>query len=77
MRGAVEWLCRLMLRIFFRRIEVIGASNVPTAGPVILTLCKLAGAFDRLTPYAPPVTSAAPAIEPKSRDITAAQDATP
>lgn len=35
LRGAVHGLLRLILRIFFRRVEVTGLGQVPTHGPVI------------------------------------------
>jgi 1-acyl-sn-glycerol-3-phosphate acyltransferase len=35
-RAAVQGLCRLSVRAFFRRVEVAGAERLPPAGPVIL-----------------------------------------
>jgi glycerol-3-phosphate O-acyltransferase / dihydroxyacetone phosphate acyltransferase len=35
-RRAIRLLCRLALRVFFRRVEVQGAERVPAEGPVVL-----------------------------------------
>ena len=38
MRTFLVWLARLVLRIFFRRVEVVGEENVPPRAPVIFAL---------------------------------------
>ena len=46
MRTLLRPLLRVMLRIFFRRIEVSGAERVPRAGPVIFVLNHPNGLID-------------------------------
>ena len=46
MRTVLRPLLRLVLRIFFRRIEVTGAERVPRAGPVIFVLNHPNGLID-------------------------------
>jgi len=46
MRTLLTPLLRLVLRIFFRRIEVTGAERVPRAGPVIFVLNHPNGLID-------------------------------
>jgi 1-acyl-sn-glycerol-3-phosphate acyltransferase len=41
-------LCRLLLRIFFRRIEVVGAHHVPSEGRVVFILNHPSGLVDPL-----------------------------
>ncbi len=55
MRAALRLVFRLVLRIFFRRIEVSGADRVPRSGPVIFTLNHPNGLIDPafLLCYAP------------------------
>ena len=48
MRSLVEWLARLILKIFFRRIEIIGRDNVPVDGPIILAINHPNGLIDPL-----------------------------
>ena len=48
MRSILVALCRLLLRIFFRRIEVVGIERVPEAGPVMFTLNHPNGLIDPL-----------------------------
>src|ERR1041384_3069779 len=46
MRALLLPLLRVMLRIFFRRIEVSGTDNVPRVGPVIFVLNHPNGLID-------------------------------
>ena len=46
MRTLLTPLLRLVLRIFFRRIEVTGAERVPSEGPVIFVLNHPNGLID-------------------------------
>lgn len=48
MRGAVTALLRLMLRLFFRRIEVVGVENVPAGTPVVFAANHPNGLVDPL-----------------------------
>ena len=48
MRWVVQWLCRLVVRTFFRRIETIGLISVPSAGPTILAINHPNGLVDPL-----------------------------
>ncbi len=48
MRRLLVGLCRLLLRIFFRRIEVTGAENLPATGPVMFVLNHPNGLIDPL-----------------------------
>ncbi|MFV8756693.1 lysophospholipid acyltransferase family protein [Nannocystaceae bacterium ST9] len=48
MRAILTALCRLLLRIFFRRIEVVGGERVPDAGPVLYVLNHPNGLLDPL-----------------------------
>lgn len=48
MRGALLALCRLVLRIFFREIEVVGTDRVPAAGPVMFVVNHPNGLLDPL-----------------------------
>ena len=48
MRGAVTALLRLMLRLFFRRIEVVGLENVPADTPVVFASNHPNGLVDPL-----------------------------
>jgi glycerol-3-phosphate O-acyltransferase / dihydroxyacetone phosphate acyltransferase len=48
MRSILVALCRLLLRIFFRRIEVVGSERVPEEGPVMFTLNHPNGLIDPL-----------------------------
>lgn len=48
MRTALLALCRLILRIFFRDIEVVGRDRVPTAGPVMFVVNHPNGLIDPL-----------------------------
>ncbi len=44
----MEWFAGLILRIFFRRIEIIGRDNVPVDGPIILAINHPNGLIDPL-----------------------------
>jgi len=44
----VEALGRLIMRIFFRRIEIVGSENMPAGGPVILAVNHPNGLVDPL-----------------------------
>ena len=46
MRAFFRALFRLILRIFFRRIEVSGIERVPPRGPVMLVLNHPSGLID-------------------------------
>ena len=46
MRTLLRPLLRVMLRIFFRRIEITGAERVPSEGPVIFVLNHPNGLID-------------------------------
>jgi 1-acyl-sn-glycerol-3-phosphate acyltransferase len=48
MRAILTALCRLLLRIFFRRIDVAGSERVPDAGPVLYVLNHPNGLLDPL-----------------------------
>lgn len=48
MRVLLTALCRLLLRIFFRRIDVTGAERVPDEGPVLYVLNHPNGLLDPL-----------------------------
>jgi glycerol-3-phosphate O-acyltransferase / dihydroxyacetone phosphate acyltransferase len=48
MRSVLVALCRLLLRVFFRRIEVVGLERVPEEGPVMFTLNHPNGLIDPL-----------------------------
>jgi 1-acyl-sn-glycerol-3-phosphate acyltransferase len=48
MRALLTALCRFLLRIFFRRIEVVGREHVPDAGPVLYVLNHPNGLLDPL-----------------------------
>jgi glycerol-3-phosphate O-acyltransferase / dihydroxyacetone phosphate acyltransferase len=48
MRAVLVALCRLLLRIFFRRVEVVGLERVPEDGPVMYTLNHPNGLIDPL-----------------------------
>jgi glycerol-3-phosphate O-acyltransferase/dihydroxyacetone phosphate acyltransferase len=48
MRAILTALCRLLLRIFFRRIDVTGGERVPDAGPVLYVLNHPNGLLDPL-----------------------------
>jgi len=48
MRVVLLALCRLLLRIFFRRIEVVGKENLPSRGPVVFILNHPNGLLDPL-----------------------------
>ncbi len=48
MRASLTALCRLLLRIFFRRIEVVGAERVPDEGPLLYVLNHPNGLLDPL-----------------------------
>ena len=44
----VTGLCRLVVRIFFTHVEVVGVENVPTNGPTLFVLNHPNGLFDPL-----------------------------
>ena len=46
MRTPLRALLRIVLRIFFRRIEISGAERVPSSGPVIFVLNHPNGLID-------------------------------
>jgi glycerol-3-phosphate O-acyltransferase/dihydroxyacetone phosphate acyltransferase len=48
MRAILTALCRLLLRIFFRRIDVTGGERVPADGPVLYVLNHPNGLLDPL-----------------------------
>lgn len=48
MRTFVEALCRLMLRIFFRRVDVVGLGHVPARGPLLIVANHPNGLMDPL-----------------------------
>ncbi|MCO4762158.1 MAG: 1-acyl-sn-glycerol-3-phosphate acyltransferase [Myxococcales bacterium] len=48
MRTFVEALCRLTLRIFFRRVDAVGLGNVPTDGPLVIVANHPNGLMDPL-----------------------------
>ena len=48
LRSALVSLCRLLLRIFFRRIEIVGEHHLPRSGSVILTANHPNGLLDPL-----------------------------
>lgn len=48
MRALLTALCRFLLRIFFRRIEVVGRQRVPDEGPVLYVLNHPNGLLDPL-----------------------------
>lgn len=48
MRNALEGLIALSLRIFFRRIHIVGAEHIPAHGPVIFALNHPNGLVDPL-----------------------------
>lgn len=48
MRALLTALCRFLLRIFFRRIEVVGREHVPDSGPVLYVLNHPNGLLDPL-----------------------------
>ncbi len=48
MRRLLVGLCRLLLRVFFRRIEVAGAEHLPRTGPVMFVLNHPNGLVDPL-----------------------------
>lgn len=48
MRALLTALCRFLLRIFFRRIEVVGRERVPDEGPVLYVLNHPNGLLDPL-----------------------------
>jgi glycerol-3-phosphate O-acyltransferase/dihydroxyacetone phosphate acyltransferase len=47
-RRLLVGLCRLLLRIFFRRIEIAGGENLPASGPVMFVLNHPNGLIDPL-----------------------------
>ena len=46
MRTLLQAILRFTLRIFFRRIEIVGAERVPAQGPVIFVLNHPNGLID-------------------------------
>lgn len=48
LRSTLVSLCRLLLRIFFRRIEIVGEHHLPRSGSVILTANHPNGLLDPL-----------------------------
>lgn len=48
LRASLVLLCRVVLRVFFRRIEVVGAESLPTSGPVIFIVNHPNGLVDPL-----------------------------
>jgi glycerol-3-phosphate O-acyltransferase/dihydroxyacetone phosphate acyltransferase len=52
MRRPADWvmtrLARLLIRVFFRRVELEGGGNLPTAGPVVLVANHINGLVDGL-----------------------------
>lgn len=48
MRAFVEGLCRLMLRIFFSRVDVVGVKQVPADGPLLIVANHPNGLMDPL-----------------------------
>ena len=48
MRALVEALCRLLLRIFFRRLDVVDEGYVPAEGPALFVLNHHNGLIDPL-----------------------------
>ena len=48
MRRAVTGLLRLLLRLFFRRIEMVGLENVPADTPVVFAANHPNGLVDPL-----------------------------
>ena len=47
-RGAATAVSRLVLRVFYRRIEASGLARVPASGPTILVLNHPNGLMDPL-----------------------------
>jgi glycerol-3-phosphate O-acyltransferase / dihydroxyacetone phosphate acyltransferase len=48
MRRFIEALCRLMLRVFFRRVDAVGLENVPDSGPLLMVANHPNGLMDPL-----------------------------
>ncbi len=48
LRGFSVFICRVLLRIFFRRIELVGLENVPEQGLVLFALNHPSGLIDPL-----------------------------
>ena len=48
MRRLIVGLCRLLVRVFFRRIEIAGVENLPRSGPVMFVLNHPNGLVDPL-----------------------------
>ena len=48
MRRVIETLCRLMLRIFFRRVDRVGVERVPLTGPLLIVANHPNGLMDPL-----------------------------
>src|SRR5216117_2731339 len=46
MRSFLSSIFRLILRIFFRRVEIVGAEHVPDQGPLLLVLNHPNGLID-------------------------------
>lgn len=49
----VGWVCRGLLSIFFRRIEVVGAERIPESGPYLVVANHLNGLLDPMFVFGP------------------------
>ena len=44
----VGWLCRVVLAVFFRRVEVVGRDRLPGSGPIVVVANHVNGLIDPL-----------------------------
>ena len=49
----VGWLCRALLRLFFRRVEVVGAERIPRSGPFLVVANHVNGLIDPMFVFGP------------------------
>ncbi len=49
----VGWLCRLLLRLFFRRVAVVGAERIPASGPYLVVANHVNGLIDPMFVFGP------------------------
>jgi 1-acyl-sn-glycerol-3-phosphate acyltransferase len=49
----VGWLCRRLLALFFRRVEVVGAERIPESGPFLVVANHVNGLIDPMFVFGP------------------------